>query len=1008
MKTFLKFILNIFILISVFFSFSNVSKCDIDTTKNKEFILTFLPNYHNNWRSFEPRLQLGDSIYIFIYAEVPTKGTISYRDISNRIFLDSFYIPDPNVIYVFKKPAFNYALRGYNLSGTISNNNYTEKIVDLSFVVKADYPVQVYGHSQAKLTSESFNVLPIESLGKNYLVLAYNANVSNFYDAAQQTPSQFAIVATEDNTSVEIIPSVPTYYNGNKTQQITMNSGQVYMVQSLNEGDDPDLSRTSIKSDKPIAVFSGQQRTQVPYNVKGNNVSRDYIVEQMPPVESWSNEAIVVPFPTPSKMEASDRIYDKYRIIAAFDNTELYVDNILLANLNKGEIFEDDLRFPIHIKANSPIMAAAYKRSSGISISSPEYRGDPLLQIIPTPNQFGESYRFIAIQAYEYDEYSGLNPKYNKVYDEHFITVITEPENVSSLSLDGNPVNPLIFKPIEGSNYRYAHIKINEGTHQMSGNLAFGLFVCGYGNANSYGYFSGVVVKRDDYEPPTFQSSVDCFEANGIVNDEKIKSVSAPLNSLENVKVNIEKFNPYVKEVKFDAKLINKFADGFFKIIAADSVGQQSSKNIEIPGYTVTIESNLKNDEQTKVALLQDSLMPGTTKCYNYKIINYGKFEHSLDISKFLAKNPNITINTKDKFTIKPGENIDFQLCVFSNTIIEINDTLYFEDDCTKRNALAINILYSKDENAPQVSSFKDPCNQYIDLFITDSLKTDVGIDTIIVNQSNNLDYRIIKINNKSYKLNAKVIDYRNDSYIKITAQDLVGLETVFEHSLPGYTIDFSMIELNSDSTMVYDFGKKLIGVRYCDSIKLSNYGKYEIIFDNVKLSENIWFSAPPSQLPIILKPGDEIDMKICYWSNNLKKDLLTDTLNFNYNCIDKQVILLGQPDSIHFTNNSKCDIPLEFNVNEIRNVNFSTIAYPNPSNDIVNIIFKSGNTDLNDVNVSIFNQIGEEVKKLVFSNLPKANYQLAIDISHLENGYYIYIININNNIQNGTFIKLK
>ncbi|MFA5512648.1 MAG: hypothetical protein WC313_09365, partial [Candidatus Kapaibacterium sp.] len=54
-------------------SYREVS-AQFDPDKNKEFVLTFLPNYHNNWYSEVSSEARGDSIFIFIYAEVPTTG----------------------------------------------------------------------------------------------------------------------------------------------------------------------------------------------------------------------------------------------------------------------------------------------------------------------------------------------------------------------------------------------------------------------------------------------------------------------------------------------------------------------------------------------------------------------------------------------------------------------------------------------------------------------------------------------------------------------------------------------------------------------------------------------------------------------------------------------------------------------------------------------------------------------------------------------------------------------
>ncbi len=977
MNKFLRFLLVVAVFSSLF-SLNNLYS-EIDTTKNKEFILTFLPNYHNNWSESIPSFSLRDSIYIFIYAEVPTKGKIEFNDRNGRAYVENFDIPDPNVVYVFKRVTPNFALLGYNISGRISNSTDNENIKKLSFKVTADFPVQVYGHSQASTTSESFNVLPIESLGNEYLILAYNANTdmgAGLRDG--RTPSQFAIVAIEDNTVVTISPSVATYKNRTIPHNVTLNSGEVYLVQSSLADNNPDLSSSVVNSNKPVAVFSGQQRARVPLDANGNSVSRDYLVEQMPPIDSWSNEAIVAPFPQPTFYETSSNVNDKLRIIAAYDDTELYVDDVLLTILNRGQIYESDLVTPMHIFASAPIMAAGYKRSSGISFNDDDYRGDPLLQIIPTPNQFGESYRFITIQTYENSE---------KVYTEHYITIIAEPANILTLRLNGNPITPTLFKPIVGSNYRYAHIRMQDGTHSIKGDMPFGLFVCGYGNAVSYGYYCGVVSKRDDFEAPELQSSADCFEVEGNVTDKRLKSITSPANQNSNVNVNIEKFTPYVESANFSANLINKYLDGKFRILAIDSIGQQTSKDFELPGFTVALVSNLALDEENNISTLTDTLKNGNQKCYDYKIINYGNFTQEILIAELRNANPEFTIDLPKAFSLEPGEEINFKICFLSNSNSSISDSLFIKNDCAERTILGINLVSTKDEVAPQVSSAGDPCNQYIEIVITDSLKADLGIKEIKIIESENLDIEIRKISDKHSVVYASVIDSGKDSYIKLEATDNEGNKSIFFKEIPGYTIEFELIEKFDDNKMLLNFGNKMIGVQHCDSVRLTNYGKYEIIINNPRLAENIRYSIPPSELPLVILPGQSKDLTICFLATKSDAEVIRDTMELTFNCIDKYIILVGQPDSLIFDGDTKCDIPLLFEVGEVPDGAFISAIYPNPSEGIVNLDFN--NPETQSVKIRVVNQSGIKMMDFSFDKLEKGFYKLPLDVGRLNNGFY-------------------
>jgi hypothetical protein len=73
--------------------------------------------------------------------------------------------------------------------------------------------------------------------------------------------SQFAIVATENNTEVNILPSVHTTKNqANQLYNVRLNRGEVYQVVARNDPSNKcDLSGSIIKANKKIAVFSGHQ-----------------------------------------------------------------------------------------------------------------------------------------------------------------------------------------------------------------------------------------------------------------------------------------------------------------------------------------------------------------------------------------------------------------------------------------------------------------------------------------------------------------------------------------------------------------------------------------------------------------------------------------------------------------------------------------------------------------------------------------------------------------------------
>ena len=125
-------------------------------------------------------------------------------------------------------------------------------------------------------------VLPARFLGKEYIV---QTSPEDFYS------SEFAIIATEDNTNIRITPTFETYAGKTGEFSITLGKGEAYLVASKqhisNEDFNVDLSGSRICSDKPIAVFNGNQQTSLPIDEAS---TQDFAVEQMIPLAQWGTD----------------------------------------------------------------------------------------------------------------------------------------------------------------------------------------------------------------------------------------------------------------------------------------------------------------------------------------------------------------------------------------------------------------------------------------------------------------------------------------------------------------------------------------------------------------------------------------------------------------------------------------------------------------------------------------------------------------------------------------------
>ena len=180
--------------------------------------------------------------------------------------------------------------------------------------ITANKPISVYGYAWilGLRRSEGFLGLPVDVLGKEYIVPTYSPVGS----------SVVQVVAQEDNTQVSFMLRLPrsrrVSYGAFSTGELintTLNDLEVFQVQG-----DSDLTGTVVTSSKPVAVFSGAV------------LRFGHCVEQIPPVSVWRKEFIAIGAPSFD--------INVFLIIASKDNTVVNVDWQREHTLNKGDNYE--------------------------------------------------------------------------------------------------------------------------------------------------------------------------------------------------------------------------------------------------------------------------------------------------------------------------------------------------------------------------------------------------------------------------------------------------------------------------------------------------------------------------------------------------------------------------------------------------------------------------------------------------------------------------------------------
>ena len=311
--------------------------------------------------------------------------------------------------------------------------------------------------------SEAFTLKGKNALGRDFLVAGQKAydTAIDYYPTAR---SSAHIVATKNNTIVEITPSCPIYIDDNTYTQepftITLNKGEVYSLAAYYPNAANNIMGTRIKANAPIAVTSNDD------SVTADNSQIDDMGEQLLPVDFAGTEFMVV---------STGNNYALCTVFALEDNTTISTSNGDTYTINKSEYVNISMHYieALSINASKPIIVFQIMAAMA---GGAELGGT----ILPHAECTGSS-------KAGYMPFSGY-PVY--------VNLITRKSNIESCTINQYTIPSSYFYPIDSSErYYYARIQWNDSNTPFVVKCTTGIFQMGviegsYGGSNTYGFFS--------------------------------------------------------------------------------------------------------------------------------------------------------------------------------------------------------------------------------------------------------------------------------------------------------------------------------------------------------------------------------------------------------------------------------------------------------------------------------------------------------------------------------------
>ncbi|MFH2008157.1 MAG: MopE-related protein [bacterium] len=336
-------------------------------------------------------------------------------------------------------------------------------VFNRAFRISSDLPVAAYQFNSidtiGAASTDASLLFATHSLAKRYYAMDYTSRTAG--------DSFVAVVGTEANTQVTLFPAATV--NGGTTA--TLNPYDV-MVVTATSGN-VSLTGTRVEADKPVAVFGGNQCTNVPYGMS----YCDHVEQQIFPRQAIGGYYIVGKTHARTYCDPPDYI----RVLADADNTTVTFNPPVAGpwNLMAGQWQETTIDDPVEITATNPVLVGQFIRSSGGGACSDE--GDPAFMLQVPVDQYRPDYVFLTPTTYDTDFMDIMAPVGTSVW------------------LDNNPLT-LSNTPIGGSGYSLSSFVIADGVHVLEASNNIGVMVYAYGGPGgqgvsqnvSYGYPAGL------------------------------------------------------------------------------------------------------------------------------------------------------------------------------------------------------------------------------------------------------------------------------------------------------------------------------------------------------------------------------------------------------------------------------------------------------------------------------------------------------------------------------------
>ena len=286
----------------------------------------------------------GDRPIVFRFATLASPSIITVSQPANAAF-------PTQIINLAANSAYTLDLTNWI---DIIENKPANSILNFGFKITASSSITAYYE-----VTPTCNCNPdIFSLkGKNSLGTAFLTPFQNFLDNASYARSGFNIVATENNTSVTIIPTQNIVgHTAGVPFTINLNIGQTYFAEAISTAAGLHLGGSSVVSNKKIAItLHDDSANGTPYGG-----CADLQGDQLIPISILGTEYIALK----GYLNGPDKVY----ILATSNGTSLSIDGVNVGTINASQTYVHTLSNPTAYIVSSDSVYVLHQSGFGCEV----------------------------------------------------------------------------------------------------------------------------------------------------------------------------------------------------------------------------------------------------------------------------------------------------------------------------------------------------------------------------------------------------------------------------------------------------------------------------------------------------------------------------------------------------------------------------------------------------------------------------------------------------------------